>query len=257
MPTKSSMSTLPDNWIYPNWVEAGVLAGSTTREEGCSKPPFDTFNVRFGEDDPIAVAANRQRLRELIGAAQVQYLEQVHGIDVLQATRATTTVQVVADAMWTNESGLALVVQTADCLPVLIAERGGPCIGAAHAGWRGLAGGVLPALLAAMPCHRDALLVWMGPCISRGHTYEVGEEVRQAFLESASDAVIARAFRPGNTSGKWWCDLVQLARAQLECAGVPVGSITESGRVTLTDPLLFSYRREARTGRMANFIVRR
>lgn len=247
----------PEAWIQPNWIDTDVLAGSTTREGGCSKPPFDTFNVRFGEDDPVAVAANRQRLKALTGATQVQYLEQIHGIDVVAATHATAAHVVVADAMWTDEAGLALVIQTADCLPVLVAERGGRCIGAAHAGWRGLAGGVIPALLAAMPCRRQDLQVWLGPCISRGHSYEVGTEVRQAFVPIASVAIIDRAFLPGNSIGKWWCDLILLARAQLETSGVSAGSITDSGRGTLDDPSLFSWRREARTGRMAHFIVRR
>lgn len=247
----------PEDWLQPNWTGANVLAGSTTRQGGGSKSPFDTFNVRFGEDDPAAVAANRQQLKVLTGAAQVQYLEQVHGIDVLAATASTAVNPVVADAMWTDEAGLALVIQTADCLPVLITERGGRCIGAAHAGWRGLAGGVIPALLAAMPCRQEDMLVWLGPCISRGHSYEVGTEVRQAFIQITTDAVMAQAFRPGKTIDKWWCDLVLLARAQLEAAGVPAGSITASGRGTLDDPSFFSYRREARTGRMAHFIVRR
>jgi polyphenol oxidase len=251
------MNSLPEAWIQPSWSGTKVLAGSTTREGGCSKPPFDTFNIRFGEDDPAAVTANRQRLKELTGAAEAQYLEQVHGIDVLAATRLTAAHPFVGDAMWTTEADLALVIQTADCLPVLIAERGGRCIGAAHAGWRGLASGVIPALLAAMPCRRAEMLVWLGPCISRGHTYEVGSEVRQAFVHTATEAVVNQAFRPGRSTGKWWCDLVLLARAQLEGAGVPAGSITDSGRGTLDDPALYSYRREARTGRMAHFIVRR
>lgn len=251
------MNGLPEAWIQPNWSGTNVLAGSTTREGGCSKPPFDSFNVRFGEDDPAAVDANRQRLKALTGAAQVQYLEQVHGIDVLAATRATASNQVVADAMWTAEAGLALVIQTADCLPVLVAERGGRTIGAAHAGWRGLAGGVIPALLTAMPARHEDMLVWLGPCISRGHSYEVGTEVRQAFIQSATDSVMDQAFRPGKTVGKWWCDLVLLARAQLEAAGVPSASITDSGRGTLDDSSFFSWRREARTGRMAHFIMRR
>ncbi len=257
------MNGLPESWICPNWTEEGVLAGSTTREGGCSSPPFDTFNVRLGEDDPVAVSANRQRLQVLIGARHVQYLHQVHGIDVLRATRATTADQRVADAMWTTEPELGLVIQTADCLPVLVAQRGGLCIGAAHAGWRGLAGGVIPALLAAMPCPKDQLLVWMGPCISRGNSYEVGSEVRQAFVGTVSDEVMAATFQAGQAgqagqaSGKWWCDLVGIARAQIEAAGVPAVSITDSGRGTLADPQLFSYRREASTGRMASFIVRR
>jgi len=251
------MNGLPESWIYPNWLEAGVLAGSTTREGGCSRPPFDTFNVQFGQDDPVAVEANRQRLKALMGAEQVQYLEQVHGTGVLRATRSTAAHQIVADAMWTDESGLALVIQTADCLSVLVAQSGGLCIGAAHAGWRGLAGGVIPAWLAAMPCPRDELLVWMGPCISRGNTYEVGAEVRESFVGTVPDEVIEEAFQPGPSAGKWCCDLVRLARAQLEAAGVPAQSITDSGRGTLHDPQLFSYRRQTSTGRMANFIVRR
>lgn len=251
------MYGLPEGWIQPSWSGPDVLAGSTTREGGCSKPPFDTFNVRYGEDDPAAVAANRQRLKVLTGASQVQYLQQVHGIGVLAATGSTTVDEVVADAMWTDEAGLALIIQTADCLPVLVAERGGRCIGAAHAGWRGLAGGVIPALLTAMPCRRQDMLVWLGPCISSGHSYEVGQEVRQAFMQVMTDMVVDQAFQPGKSSGKWWCDLVLLARTQLEAAGVPCVSITDSGRGTLDDPALFSYRREPRTGRMAHFILRR
>lgn len=251
------MNGLPDSWLQPAWSGAPVLAGTTSREGGCSGPPWTGLNVRLGEDRTADVLTNRATLATLLGGGTLQFLSQVHGNAVLHATTSTAATVPDADAMWTAEADLCLVIQTADCLPVLATTRDGQVVGAAHAGWRGLALGVIPALLNALPCSPRDLSIWLGPCISLGPSYEVGEEVRDAFANATSPPDLERAFRPGNLPGKWWCDLLVLARAQLLMLGVSADQISDSGTGTLTDSSLYSYRRDGVTGRMASFIVRR
>ncbi|MDO5102717.1 MAG: peptidoglycan editing factor PgeF [Lautropia sp.] len=201
------------------------------------------------DDDPAHVAINRQRVAQLIGQP-VSWLTQVHGVEVLDSPDVLASPE--ADAQISTRPGLALAVLVADCLPVLLADRQGRVIGAAHAGWRGLAGGVLDNTVARMQAHAPAadLVAWLGPSI--GPTaFEVGDEVRAAFLSRHPEA--ADAFTPREKPGKWLADLPGLARQRLLAAGV--GEVLSAGACTWSDPARFwSYRRDPRCGRMAGLI---
>ncbi|HEV2320829.1 MAG TPA: peptidoglycan editing factor PgeF [Gammaproteobacteria bacterium] len=239
------------DWILPEWpAPSRVRAVSTTRFGGVSKAAYASLN--FGDhvgDDPAAVAENRRRLVLTLGLErEPAWLKQVHGTQVARLSGAE--VQGPADAAVTSKPGLACTVMTADCLPVLFCDRAGTRVAAAHAGWRGLCAGVLEATLAAMGQDSVEFMAWMGPAIGP-ESYEVGEEVRQAFVRL--DAGAAAAFAPGMMRGKWWCDLYALARRRLEAAGV-----TETyggGLCTYADrERFFSFRRDGECGRMATLI---
>ncbi|PWG62619.1 peptidoglycan editing factor PgeF [Sediminicurvatus halobius] len=237
--------------LLPDWPRPpGVCALATTRAGGVSKPPFDTLNLgtRAG-DDPSAVAANRGRLRHLAALPAVpSWLAQVHGRRVVHADEVMPDVT-EADAVWSDRPGAVCAVLVADCLPVLLADRDGRCVAAAHAGWRGLAGGVLEATVAALPVGPGALVAWLGPCIGPD-AFEVGVEVREAFLDGDSGAT--GCFRP-SPAGRWLADLGGLARRRL--AGAGVAAIHGGGLCTYSDPArFFSYRRDGRTGRMAALV---
>lgn len=232
----------------PDWnLTDAIGAGTTSREGGVSTAPFATLNLgdHVG-DDPEAVRENRARLRRRLGCRQLQWLDQVHGTTVLHATSSTATLPPpTADAAWTSEPGLALAVLTADCLPVVLAARDASVVGVAHAGWRGLLGGVLGELLAAMPAAPGILAAWLGPAISRD-AYEIGEDVAGIVrgLEAATGCLL-----PGRARGKYYLDLFRLAENQLRLAGV--GEVRSSGVCAATSPATYSYRRDGVTGRMA------
>ena len=236
--------------IFPDWpVPPRVRAVSTTRHGGISAPPYQHLNLaEHVGDDPAGVAENRRRLIAELGlSAAPAWLEQVHGITVVAAQ--TVCGPVAADAAWTAESSQSCVVMTADCLPVLLCDRAGTVVAAAHAGWRGLAGGVIAATVAQLPVAPAELLAWLGPAIGPA-TFEVGDEVRTAFLER--DAGNAACFRP-SLAGRWLADIYQLAQRQLQDLGV-VG-IYGGGFCTFNEPTrFFSYRRDQQTGRMATLI---
>lgn len=242
---------MPADWILPEWpVPARVRAVSTTRFGGVSKGAYASLN--FGDhvgDDPRAVTENRRRLVSTLGLKQEPaWLKQVHGTRI--AHLFGTQVQEPADAAVTSKPGLACTVMTADCLPVLFCDRAGTRVAAAHAGWRGLCAGVLEAAIAAMGKDTVEFMAWMGPAIGP-ESYEVGEEVRQAFVQLDADA--ATAFTPGKVSGKWWCDLYALARRRLEAAGV--NQVYGGGLCTYADrERFFSFRRDGECGRMATLI---
>ncbi|MGY0195117.1 peptidoglycan editing factor PgeF [Leptothrix sp. BB-4] len=239
----------------------------STRVGGISQAPFDALNLKAEVgDDPASVAVNRARVQDWIGARPVR-LDQVHGVAV-QALEQVAAVEPfdqqeaavpVADASTCARPGLACEVQVADCLPVLFADREGKAVGAAHAGWRGLAGGVLEATLAALQHGHgvppDRIEAWLGPCIGPD-AFEVGEDVLRAFGGSADEP--GRFFRPrGGHPGKWWADLAGLARVRLAAAGVTAigGNDGSTGWCTVGDPSrYFSFRRDRRTGRMAGFV---
>ncbi|HET8765053.1 MAG TPA: peptidoglycan editing factor PgeF, partial [Rhodanobacter sp.] len=189
-------------------------------------------------------------LRDALGLpAAPRWLHQVHGREVIEQGVAPPAGEPDADAAVTRTPGVALAILTADCLPVLLAADDGSVVGAAHAGWRGLAAGVLESTLHAMRCAPDRVVAWLGPCIG-GPSYEVGEEVRAAFVDHAPDA--ARCFAP-TRPGHWRCDLAALARQRLAAAGVT--SVHGGGFDTFTDPRFYSYRREgARSGRFASLV---
>lgn len=242
---------MPADWILPDWpAPAWVRAVSTTRFGGVSKGVYASLN--FGQhvgDDPAAVTENRRRLVSSLGLEQEPgWLKQVHGTSVARLTGGP--VLEPADAAMTTERGKACVIMTADCLPVLFCGRTGTQVAAAHAGWRGLSAGVLEATIAAMGASPAELLAWMGPAIGP-ESYEVGDEVRQAFMSREAGA--AAAFTPGKVSGKWWCDLYELARRRLEAMGV--SRIYGGGSCTYADrERFFSFRRDGECGRMATLI---
>jgi YfiH family protein len=241
--------------LEPNWAApATVRAAFSLRSGGTSEPPWDTLNlgVHVG-DDPSAVLENRRRLANALRLpSEPVWLDQVHGNDVLEVdarSRPTLDSRPRADALVTRAPGVVLAIQVADCLPVLFSSRDGRVIGAAHAGWRGLAAGVLEATVTAMGVPPAEIVAWLGPSIGPAH-FEVGDEVRAAFLAGQADA--ERAFSP-NPRGRWQCDLPALARQRLTALGL--GSVAGGSWCTAADPVrFFSHRRDQRTGRMAALI---
>ncbi|MBC3365071.1 peptidoglycan editing factor PgeF [Pseudomonas sp. SWRI154] len=236
-----------NDWLTPDWpAPAWVKACVTTREGGVSLAPFDSLNLgdHVG-DDPTAVAENRRRLTDRF-AMRPAWLQQVHGTDVVEAD----PVQVVtADASWTATPGIACTSMTADCLPVLFCNRAGTRVAAAHAGWRGLANGVLEATLDCLEGPADEILAWLGPAIGP-QAFEVGPEVREAFIAHLPEA--EQAFTPSHNAGKFLADIYALARLRLAVRGVT--AVYGGGLCTVTDPRFFSYRRNSRTGRFASLI---
>ncbi len=240
-------------WLTPGWDAPGnVHAWSTLRGGGFSAEPFASLNLaQHVGDDPERVRANRAALRAAAHLpAEPLWLEQVHGIDVVEHVGAPALAAAVpprADAAVTFAPGRVCVVMTADCLPALFTDRAGTRVGVAHAGWRGLAAGVLEATVAALRCPPDQLLAWLGPAIGP-LAFEVGAEVREEFLRLNPDN--AAAFQR-NPAGRYQADLYALARRALARAGVQ--HVTGGDRCTQRESGdFFSYRRDGgRTGRMA------
>jgi hypothetical protein len=272
---------MPPDWITPDWpAPANVQAFMTTRSGGVSQPPFDRFNpASHVGDDPEAVAENRRLLRQWLPAEPL-WLNQVHGCDVvtppfpkggrggISATVKRTPTDKspppplwergappAADAAVAFQPGEVRAVLTADCLPVLFCDQAGTVVAAAHAGWRGLAGGVLEATVAAMEAPPENILAWLGAAIGPA-AFEVGEEVREAFV--SQHPLTGVAFRPAlpgtldEAPRKWLADLYAMARIRLAAIGVT--RVYGGGLCTHSDPRFFSYRRESRTGRMASVI---
>ena len=243
-------SVLRADWPVP----PGVQALTTLRgPAGESAPPFDrfSFGARNG-DDPNAVLANRELLeRGLDLPSAPRWLGQVHGTTVVRFDGSGSGVEPEADAAVTDVPGVVLAILTADCLPVVLAADDGSEIGAAHAGWRGLATGVLEATVAAMRTPPARLIAWMGPAAGP-QAYEIGIDVFDAFVSADPDAAAAFvATRPGH----WRVDLYALARRRLSAAGV--ARVHGGGLCTISDPeRFFSHRRDQRTGRMATLAWR-
>ncbi|WP_166259124.1 peptidoglycan editing factor PgeF [Marinobacter salicampi] len=240
--------------LKPDWpAPASVRALSTTRLGGVSDAPWDSLNLgSHVADDELHVMANRRLLASHAGLepAQIHWLEQVHGNHVHRADGASRIETPCADACMTVTPNQACAILTADCLPVLLCDVSGTRVGAAHAGWRGLSGGVLEALVACLsPAHE--LMAWLGPAIGPRH-FEVGPEVRETFVASYPDA--GQAFTvSGDRPGHYLADLWELARQRLRRAGVT--QIYGGGICTVSDPArFFSYRRDGKTGRMATLI---
>ena len=238
--------------LTPEWRAARrVRAAFTLRGGGVSAAPFDSLNLgAHVGDDAAAVAENRRRVRALLELpAEPEWLEQVHGTHVADLDAPGGDARAPADAVLTRTRGRVCVVQVADCMPVLFAARDASAVAVAHAGWRGLAAGVLEATVAKLGVVGADLSAWLGPAISAQH-FEVGEEVRQAFL--ARDAGADAAFRR-NPRGRWQCDLALLARRRLGALGI--GQISGGTWCTYADPArFFSFRRDGRCGRMAALI---
>ena len=260
-------------WIVPDWpAPASVRSLITTRQGGVSDDPFARLNLgdHVG-DDPSAVARNRQRLDRCLPAPPC-WLQQVHGTTVIDAAAAGRSAQVVvADGAFSRDPGVVCAVMTADCLPVLLCDRAGTVVAAVHAGWRGLQAGILEQTVAAMGVPSPGLLAYLGPAIGP-LAFEVGDEVRTAFVDANQEA--AAAFKPvpmpaGDRAGDnrrakngrrataplggWLADIYLLARQRLCRLGVE--AIHGGGYCTVEqEARFFSYRRDGVTGRMASLI---
>jgi YfiH family protein len=242
-------------WFDADWpAPPGVRALTTLRSgEGVSPPPFDRFNLglRCG-DDPARARHNRDRLADWLALpSPPHWLRQVHGTRVLRfgAAPRPGDDEPEADAAVTSAPGVVLAILTADCLPVVFAARDGSEVAAAHAGWRGLAAGMLEATVAAMRTPAAQLVAWFGPAAGP-QVYEIGAEVRDAFV--AGDAGAAAAFEPSRP-GHWRADLFALARRRLAATGV--SEVHGGGLCTISDPArFFSHRRDGRSGRLATLV---
>ncbi|AOE83547.1 peptidoglycan editing factor PgeF [Pseudomonas sp. TCU-HL1] len=234
-------------WLTPDWpAPARVKTCVTTRADGFSLPPYESLNLgdHVG-DDPQAVERNRERLIAALGCRPA-WLSQVHGVRVVEAEPGRVD---EADASWSATPGVASAVLTADCLPALFCDRAGTRVAAAHAGWRGLANGVLEATLEAMAQPPEDVLVWLGPAIGPS-AFEVGPEVREAFVARHPEA--EQAFKASANEGKFMANIYQLARIRLAARGVH--AVHGGGFCTVSDPRFYSYRRASRTGRFASLI---
>jgi YfiH family protein len=236
-------------WIEPDWpAPAGIRAASTLRQGGASLGPYASLNLgAHVGDDTALVAENRRSLKAALNLpSEPVWLTQVHGTRALRADRPDGR---AADAAFTGEPGVVCAVMTADCLPVLLCSRDGLRVAAVHAGWKGLAAGVIESAVAALGT--ADLLAWLGPAIGPA-AFEVGDEVRAAFL--ARTPAFAPGFRE-RENGRWRADLYRLARVDLNRLGV--SDIYGGGRCTHDEPAdFFSYRRDGVTGRMATLIWR-
>jgi hypothetical protein len=239
------------DWPAP----ANIKAFYTTRNGGESLAPYNSFNLAMHVgDDPQQVKKNRQQLsQQLPGIKNISWLDQCHSTIVVAAENFCDQ-SVTADASYTQAKNLACVVMTADCLPVLFCNKNGTQIAAAHAGWRGLADGVLENTIASFKCHADDILAWFGPAIGPD-AFEVGNDVRDAFLDVSSNPQQEQlAFRNNhNNPQHYFADIYQLARLRLQRLGIH--GIYGGGMCTYTDEAqFFSYRRYNVTGRIASLI---
>ncbi|TCS71488.1 hypothetical protein EDC61_10934 [Sulfuritortus calidifontis] len=246
---------LPNEWLKPDWPAPPNVRGCmTTRAGGVSQPPYDSLNpASHVGDDPLSVAENRAILRRFLPAEPL-WLKQVHGDRVAEAGVDAEGTE--ADAAVARAPNRVCAVLTADCLPVLFCDAAGTVVAAAHAGWRGLAGGVLERTVEAMRVPPETIMAWLGAAIGPD-SFEVGPEVREVFM--AHDPLAATAFRPAwpgtldAAPHKWLADIYALARLRLARLGV--SRVYGGGLCTLRDAERFySFRREPKTGRMASLV---
>ncbi|MEK8088793.1 peptidoglycan editing factor PgeF [Thermithiobacillus plumbiphilus] len=240
-------------WIKPDWpLATSVGACITTRNGGVSEASYASLNLgAHVGDDPQAVARNRAMLRQKLALpAAPRWLEQVHGTEIVELDGQEAGIP-RADGSITSTPGVVLTVLTADCLPVLLADTHTSRVAALHAGWRGLADGILEAGVTAMQRPLPTVHAYLGPAIGPA-AFEVGDEVRARFL--ADDPASAQCFRP-SPAGRWLADIYALARLRLESAGLKASHIHGGGRCTFSEAeSFFSYRRDGETGRMASLI---
>lgn len=240
-------------YIYPNWSAPGcVKSVSTTRLGGLGDVPYDSFNLgTHVNDDPMVVQRNRELLcKELALPGTPHWLNQEHGAEVVYIKESGNET-LTADAAWTDVPGCVLSVMTADCLPLLLTSKKGNCVAVVHGGWRGLVSGVVQNTVTALPTKPDLLSAWLGPAI--GPTvFEVGEEVREAFINECND--FDKCFRSAETDGKFIADIYAIGKLCLMKVGVQ--STFGGNYCTFQDKTrFFSHRRdEGNTGRMATLI---
>lgn len=238
-------------WLQADWpAPANVHAGTSWRRGGISQGAYASLNLAMHVgDETQAVVENRHRLGL---PSEPLWLNQVHGLNVVDAGKVMkggADQAIEADGSYTDVAGVICAVLTADCLPVLLCDRAGCRVAAAHAGWRGLAAGILERTVSALQLPGEQLLAWLGPAIGP-QAYEVGDEVRDVFLQR--DANAQAAFRPGR-NGHWWMDIYLLARQQLAHMGVT--EVYGGNQCTYQNKENFySYRRDGITGRMASVI---
>ena len=243
--------------LYPDWpAPVNILAAVTTRQGGYSKGAYAGLNMaRHVGDDEEKVNRNRNLVAAEFGCdARFQWLRQVHGDRPVIVNEAGEAPE--ADSLVTHTPGIVLCAMTADCLPVFACSRSGDEAGIIHAGWRGMSAGIIERSLAAMRTKPADLLVWLGPAILACH-YEVGEDVRDAFLQSAvgkaEQKQLSGAFRPIAAAGKYHADLARIAAIKLRALGV--SSVSGGKHCTYCDSeRFFSHRRDGACGRMANMI---
>ncbi len=237
----------------PDWpVPARVQAHFYSRAGGVSVAPYAGFNLATHVgDDSAAVRSNRQSLAsELSTVAGFQWLQQVHSNRVVRVDSAGDVL--TADGLVTQQTRLGCCILTADCLPLFFASRDGAEVGVAHAGWRGMAGGIIENLLAQMQSPPAEICVWLGPAIGPCH-FEVGEDVCLSFAAVLPDEVIDECFKPAAQNGKYYADLYQLARRKLHALGV--AEISGGAVCTVCDTEhCYSYRRDGQTGRNLSLI---
>ncbi|GMR03578.1 MAG: purine nucleoside phosphorylase YfiH [Gammaproteobacteria bacterium] len=237
-------------FIYPDWsAPKNIKAITTTRVGGVSCAPFDSFNL--GDcvgDNPDDVRRNRALLHETLNLpSDPVWLKQMHGTNVVDASKVESGVE--ADGGYTDQPGVVCAVLTADCLPVFLCDKEGTKVGLLHAGWRGLAAGIIEAGIRRMRTPAAEILAWLGPGIGPA-SYEIGDEVRQAFIQKDPD--LTGAFAPSQ-NGRWLADLYALARRELHAQGVRM--ISGGDHCTLRESeLFFSHRRDGTCGRMASLI---
>jgi YfiH family protein len=236
-------------YLVPDWpAPLSVHAYSTTRDGGVSSGPFAKLNLaEHVGDDSAVVGFNRQNFQRTIGLnTEAHWLNQVHGAAV-KVLKQDFDVPVMADAAVSRIKNQACAIMTADCLPILLCDKSGTVVGASHAGWRGLAAGVVEATVAAMSCQPDTIMAWLGPAISQKH-FEVGPEVYEAFGHGFDSA-----FKPSVRHNHFMADIYQIARIKLNALGV--NDIYGGQFCTYSDARFYSYRRDqGKTGRMASLI---
>ena len=230
----------------------------TTRRGGVSLAPYDELNLGYAtKDDRASVVENERLVAGALGVQTdaIRWVYQVHGVGVHHAESLPVNaplgeITIIGDAIVSHTPGLVCGIKIADCMPVLFAARDGTAVGAAHAGWRGLSGGVLENTVSAMRANPSEIVAWLGPCIGP-KAFEVGEDVRDTFIKH--DARAAQHFSPRATTGKFLCDLYSIARLRLAALGI--AEVTGGDYCTFDQSeLFFSHRRNPLTGRMAAFV---
>lgn len=249
---------MADNFLIPDWpAPAQVKSAITLRSGGCSRAPYDSNNLALHVDDiEVDVQKNRQRLIETLALpAQPLWLNQCHGTDLAYVPE--TQPASIADGSYSDKPNTVCAILTADCLPVLFCNQPGTQVAAAHAGWRGLCGGILRKTVATFKDSPDQIMAYLGPAIGP-QVFEVGGEVLEAFLRSAQNTLHQQAVREAfkavdGSEDKYLGDLYALARAELRASGV--AEIYGGNYCSYSDSERFySYRRESKTGRNGSLI---